>query len=128
MNCFLAVCKDRPNDPKQFFYTIYFVNNTNLIIEEIFYETGAFMSEDDDLIETSRHKRNLGKIASNDFVEVETADEGTFDFEIDFSFKMKFSTGKVVNKAFSIGKYLRNATKSDSIPVLLKAGYTIKER
>lgn len=44
MNCFLAVCKDCPNNPNHFSYTI----------KELVDETGAIMSEDDGFIETSK--------------------------------------------------------------------------
>jgi hypothetical protein len=127
LNCYLAVCKDRPNDPNRFFYTIYFVNVSDSEIEELHYETGAFLSDDDSLFQTSRHRRNLGKVPANGYVEVETDDEGAFDYEIDFSFKIQYSSGKKEKKIFTIGKYFRNANALERLPVLNKAGYMIKE-
>lgn len=47
---FIAVCKDRPDDPDGFWYTVYFINNTVHNIEVLSYETGGFVTIDDELV------------------------------------------------------------------------------
>jgi hypothetical protein len=70
MDIFLAVCKDRPNDPDGFYYNVYLVNNSDKDIEELVYETGGFMTfDDDDLIKTSRFSKSLGKVCASSFIE-----------------------------------------------------------
>lgn len=50
---FLAVCKDRPNDPEGFIYPVYFVNNTEEVIKNLNYITGGFATFDDEIVQTS---------------------------------------------------------------------------
>lgn len=129
MDYFLAVSKDRPNDPDGFYYTVYFVNNSETEIEELSYETGGFMTDDDTIIQTSRHSKVLGKVPAKSFIEVEQDDEGSFDFVIDFTFTIKTDSSKSTQKTFIINKYLRGAVKPlNPLPVLDKYGYLIKAK
>lgn len=129
MNYFLAVCKDRPNDPDGFYYTVYFVNNTDKVIVELSYETSGFMMEDDDVIQTSAYKAALGKVPGKSYIELETDDEGSFDFVIDFTFSLKDGTGQVKDKTFILNKYLSGASKPlDPLPILNKNGYLIQSK
>ncbi|OLS33751.1 hypothetical protein [Bacillus sp. MRMR6] len=129
MDYFLAICKDRPNDPDGFYYTVYFINNTNTDIDELTYETGGFMTDDDEIIQTSRHSRVLGKLPAKSFREIEQDDEGSFDFVIDFTFTIKRGIKKIENKTFILNKYLRGAVKPQSpLPVINKYGYLIKSK
>lgn len=128
MNYFLAICKDRPLDPDGFYYTVYFVNNTNSDIEELTYSTGGFATFDDEIVQTSTYSGSLGKVPAGSYVEVETDDEGSFDFVINFTFNLKNKSGKSDAIHFTIGKYLRGAVKPLSpLPILKKPGYLVKE-
>jgi hypothetical protein len=128
MDYFLAICKDRPNDPDGFYYTVYFVNNTNDEIDELAYETGGFMTDDDEVIQTSRHTRVLGKVPAQSFIEIEQDDEGSFDLVIDFTFRLKQGS-KEKDVTFILNKYLRGTVKPHNpLPVLNKYGYLIKSR
>jgi hypothetical protein len=128
-SCFLAVCKDRPNDPDGFYYTVYFVNNSSEEIKELSYETGGFASFDDDLVQTSIHRQVLGALPAFSAMEIETDDEGAFDFELNFNFKLEFLNGKCENCSFSIGKYLRGGEKPfEPLPVLNQMGHRYKSR
>lgn len=104
---FLAVCKDRPNDPNGFWYTVYFVNNSDQNIEQLSYETGGFATLDEDLVQTSTVKKELGKVPAYTAIEVETDDEGAFDFVLHYTFDCSMQNGNFENKSFTIGKYLR---------------------
>jgi hypothetical protein len=127
MDYFLAICKDRPNDPDGFYYTVYFVNHSTFDIEELSYETRGFMTDDDQVIQTSRYSKSLGKVPANSFIEVEQDDEGSFDFVIDFTFSIKLDSNKNLEKTFIVNKFLRGAVKpSNPLPVLNKYGYLIK--
>src|SRR3954449_8091947 len=108
---FLAVCKDRPNDPDGLWYTVYFVNNSNHYIENLNYETGGFVTLDDDLVQTSTIKKELGKVPARTAVEIETDEEGSFDFVIYFTFNCKMENGNSERKSFTIGKYLSGGKK-----------------
>jgi hypothetical protein len=124
---FLAVCKDRPNDPDGFIYTVYFVNNTNQEIENLSYATGGFATFDDEVVQTSSHEKSLGTVEPFSAVKVEEDDEGAFDFTIQFDFQLKLPNGEKVDKHFQIGKYLRGGTKPiELLPVLDKYGYVFK--
>lgn len=123
---FLAVCKDRLEDPEGFYYTVYFVNNSNEMIEKIKFETYGFASMDEELIETSHFRKELGNVAPFSAIEMEIDDEGSFDFTINFIFEMTINN-KVNNKQFTIGKYLRgNIDTTSPLPVLNKMGYAYK--
>ncbi|MEQ6378243.1 hypothetical protein RZN22_18580 [Bacillaceae bacterium S4-13-58] len=126
---FLAVCKDRPSDPNGFFYTVYFVNNTNQEIENVTYETGGFATFDDELVQTSIHKKDLGKVSPYSAVEIETDDEGSFDFSIHFDFQLKLNNGEIETQHFQIGKYLSGGIKPFSpLLILKKHGYAFRNR
>jgi hypothetical protein len=128
LNYFLAICKDRPSDPDGFYYTVYFVNNSDYDIEELSYETGGFATFDEELVQTSTFSRVIGKVPTKSFVEVETDDEGSFDFVIHFTFLLKHNSQRVENKSFTVGKYFSGAVKPLSpLPTLNKPGYLIKE-
>ncbi|ESU31943.1 hypothetical protein G3A_14100 [Bacillus sp. 17376] len=126
---FLAVCKDRPNDPDGFFYTVYFVNNTEQEIENLSYATGGFATFDDEVVQTSIHEKSLGKVQPYSAVKVEEDDEGAFDFTIQFDFELKLHDGETEKKNFMIGKYLSGGTKPfELLPVLSKYGYAFKSK
>ncbi|MBU9714128.1 hypothetical protein [Evansella tamaricis] len=126
---FLAVCRDRPEDPHGFWYTVYFVNNTEDYIERLSYETGGFATFDDEVVQTSIHKRDLGKVPAFSFVEVEKDDEGAFDFTIAFTFSLELENGMRKSQDFMINKYLRGGTKPfERMPVLNKFGYTFRSK
>lgn len=126
---FLAVCKDRPNDFQGFYFTVYFVNNTDEEITNLSYETGGFATFDDELVQTEIHKKNLGRVEPNSAVIVETDDEGAFDFVINFSFHLELGDGKKEEQDFTIGKYLSGGKKPlDSLPVLDQFGYAFFAR
>lgn len=121
---FLAVCKDRPDDPDGFIYTVYFVNNTDEVIKNLNYLTGGFATIDDEIVQTSLFEKELGKVEPFSFVEIETDDEGSFDFVINFEFKIELQNDIVKNKNFTIGKYLRGGKKPfEPLPILNKYGY-----
>jgi hypothetical protein len=91
------------------------------------YETGGFMTDDDEVIQTSRHSKELGKVPANSFIEIEQDDEGSFDFIIDFTFSIKRGSKKEEDKTFILNKYLRGAVKPHNpLPVINKYGYLIK--
>jgi hypothetical protein len=124
---FLAVCKDLPHDPNGFYYTVYFVNNSNQEIESLRSESVGFVTYDDELIQTSTCKKELGKVPAHSFVEIETDDEGAFDFVIQFDFHLTFSNEETKKKSITIGKYLRGGIRPiNPLPVLEKRGYTFK--
>lgn len=124
---FLAVCKDRPNDPDGFFYTVYFVNNTDQEIESLSYAKGGFATYDDEVVQTSVHEKSLGKVKPYSAVKVEEDDEGAFDFTIQFDFDMKLANGETEQKQFHIGKYLSGGRKPfELMPVINKYGYVFK--
>jgi hypothetical protein len=124
---FLAVCKDRQNDPDGFFYTVYFVNNTEQEIENLSYATGGFATFDDGVVQTSIHEKSLGKVPAFSAVKVEEDDEGAFDFTIQFDFALKLANGETEQKQFHIGKYLRGGIKPfELLPVISKYGYVFK--
>lgn len=124
---FLAVCKDRPNDPDGFFYTVYFVNNTEQKIENLSYTTGGFATYDEEIVQTSVHEKSLGAVGAFSAVKVEEDDEGAFDFTIQFDFELRLHGGETERKQFHIGKYLRGGTKPfELLPVLKKYGYVFK--
>ncbi|WP_061808751.1 hypothetical protein [Rossellomorea vietnamensis] len=128
-NYFLAVCKDRPNDPERFYYTVYFVNNSSEEIKELSYETGGFATFDDELVQTSTHRQVLGALPAFSAMEVETDDEGAFDFDLNFNFKLEFLNGKCESCSFSIGKYLRGGEEPfEPLPVLGQMGHRYKSR
>lgn len=125
---FLAVCKDQPNDPDGFFYTVYFVNNTDQEIEQLSYATGGFATFDDEVVQTSIHEKSLGKVPAFSAVKVEEDDEGAFDFTIQFDFALKLANGETEQKQFHIGKYLRGGRKPlEPLPVLNKPGYAFNK-
>jgi hypothetical protein len=127
LDYFLAICKDRVNDPDGFYYTVYFVNNSKVDIAELSYETGGFMTDDDEIIQTSRHSEVLGKVPAESYIEIEQDDEGSFDFIIDFTFTIKTDSRHSQEKTFIINKYLRGAVKpSIPLPILNKYGYLYK--
>lgn len=124
---FLAVCKDRPNDPNGFIYTVYFVNNSEQEIENLSYTTGGFATYDDELVQTSVHEKSLGAVRAYSAVKVEEDDEGAFDFTIQFDFDVKLANGDTERKQFQIGKYLRGGRKPfELLPVINKFGYVFK--
>jgi hypothetical protein len=124
---FLAVCKDRPNDPDGFFYTVYFVNNTEQEIENLSYATGGLATFDDEVVQTSIHEKSLGALGAFSAVKVEEDDEGAFDFTIQFDFELKLDGGETEKMKFMIGKYLSGGTKPfELLPVLSKYGYAFK--
>lgn len=121
---FLAVCQDRPTDPDGLVYTVYFVNQTDREIAKLSYETGGFVTFDDELIQTDIVKKSLGRVPPMSFVEVEKDDEGAFDFMIFFNFELHFEDGEVEKESITINKYLSGGRKPyDVLPVLDKPGY-----
>ena len=121
---FIAICKDRPQDPDGFIYTVYFVNNSSAEISNLEYETYGYCTMDDELVTTNTHRAVLGPLAPFSAVEIEQDDEGSFDFVIIFTFKMTIN-GTTSQKTVQIGKYLKNGVKPLSpIPVLNKYGKT----
>lgn len=123
---YLAICKDKPNDPSGFIYTVYFVNQTDDKITDLGYKTCGYMTDDDDLIETSLFEKNLGGVPDNSFIEIENDDEGSFDFIIHFSFNIAYASSRKENKDFRIAKYLGNGTEKMNIPILNKPGYVFE--
>lgn len=124
---FLAVCKDRPTDRDGFFYTVYFVNNTEQEIENLSYATGGFATYDDGVVQTSIHEKSLGSVGAFSALKVEEDDEGAFDFTIQFDFALNLANGETEQKRFQIGKYLRGGRKPfELLPVLNKYGYVFK--
>jgi hypothetical protein len=128
-NYFLAVCKDHPNAPDGFCYTVYFVNNTANEIESLSYETYGFVTFDDEFIKTSTHQKELGKVSPFSSIEIEKDDEGSFDFVINFEFKLKLIDRETENLSFTIGKYMSGGKEvSEPLPILEKVGYMFDTR
>lgn len=126
MKTFLAVCRDNMDNENQFYYTVYFVNNSNEDIKLLAYETWAYMTDGDDLIETNLFKESLGPLSAKEFIKIENDDEGSFDFVINFLFKITYATGVVDKKLFRIDKYLSNGVENMSIPLLNIPGHIFK--
>lgn len=123
-NYFLAICKDRPNDPDGFVYTMYFVNNTDALIDRIDLKTGGFSTVDDELVNLVPGEKEFTEIPAKSFIEIENDDEGSFEFII--WFRLQITTGgSVLDLAFDVPKYLRGLKKVNEIPLLNKGGYVI---
>ncbi len=60
-------------------------------IENLEYETTGYLTDDTELIESSRFYKSLGNLSANNFIEIENADEGSFNFTIYFSFNIAFA-------------------------------------
>lgn len=127
MNCFLAICKDSPHDPDGFYYTVYYVNASDTVIENLTFESDAYVSDDDDLIQTSKNRRLLGKVPRKGYVKVEEDDEGSFDYTINFNFKITYLSRKTEHKSFTVSKYIQNGKEYSCLPVINKPGYMIEE-
>lgn len=123
---FLAICKDRPDDPEGFVYTVYFVNDSASEISTLFYETVAFTTMDDEFVQTNTYKKDLGNVLPKSAIEIEQDDEESFEFSINFKFTLRAGAFRK-DMTFSIPKYMRGLNETGHIPVLNKPGRVIYE-
>jgi len=77
-NIFVALIINKENST----YEIYLVNQTNKNYSRVVGLTGAYMTCDEDLIQTSQAVKEIGDLPSHSFVFLEGADLGGLDFVI----------------------------------------------
>ncbi len=125
---FLAICKDKPEDPDGFYYTVYLVNNSATTLTNVRMETYGYCTMDDELVTTSTYTENFGELAPFSALEIENDDDGTFDFVILFTFEYDLN-GAAKKHTFQIDKYMKGGVKPLSpLPVLNKFGQMFYEK
>lgn len=119
---FLALCKDRPTEPNEFVYTMYFVNNTEEIAHHLYVKSGGYVTIDDELIYLKPSEKTFEQIPPQSYQIIETDDEGAFDYVIWFQITVTKDDRKITLD-FHIPKYLAHVKTTPNIPLLNKEGF-----
>ncbi|WLD94429.1 hypothetical protein [Alkalihalobacillus sp. AL-G] len=120
---FIAICKDRPNDPERFHYSVFVVNNTEKELNEVHVHSSAFLTEDGELITSTPCDKSYPVLEAKSFILLETLDEGALDITTNYQLSYDNGNGKRTIQYFTLPKYLRNLEQRDYLPVLSKQGY-----
>lgn len=103
---------------------VYLVNDTDLLFPMVKVLTGAFASDDNNLIETSKLLRPAVELSPHSTIAIGKSDTGELDFIVWYDVDMLDDNGKRYQFRFSLLKH-RWQHKSAQIPLLDKSGYRI---
>jgi hypothetical protein len=116
----LAICRDCPDDPEGFYYTVYFINQSPHSIHNLYYSASGFTSMDDEFVQTSTHHKLFGTVPPMSAITIENDSEYGFEYINNYHFSMEIN-GQSQRLIFSSPKYLRDLEEVN-VPILNKLG------
>ena len=114
-------------DRENYKFDVYLINPTNVHYKRVIVFTGAFASEEDELLQTSPLVKEKGELLPNSALLIDSSDLGELDFVIWYNLDL-YPSGAVSPEmlSFSILKYPWNYKKKVvSLPILNKEGIRI---
>ena len=120
----IAICKDKPNDPIDICYRLYFINNTeeNVNSLRIFTETNEVESEE---FSPSAYFEEYSELKPKSILELKYFDE--MDLGIHMLYDAYINTNKFsVKKKINLNDIFDNSElECEDIPLINKSGYVL---
>lgn len=114
-------------DRENYKFDVYLINPTNKHYKRVVLFTGAFASEEEELLQTSRLVKEKGELLPNSALLIDSSDLGELDFVIWYNLDL-YPSGAVSPEmlSFSILKYPWDyKRKVINLPILNKEGMRI---
>lgn len=123
---FVAISKDNPHSENGFYYSVYLINNTDKHLEKVETSSYGFVTMGEDLIKTSSPTHEFYDISPYNFIQLEEADEGSWDFVVVYSISIKSDASlPLTEHTFNISKGLAGLSYQVNIPVIGKDGFVV---
>lgn len=118
----MVLCKDKPEDPIDFGYTLYFINNTEESIESLKIRPEAIMTDFDEELEVAQLVDESVKLEPQSYSVINNIDEMDLPFNICYDAYIRTKDSER-RESFDIRQLNVIDMEMSSVPILNKDGY-----
>jgi len=118
----MVLCKDKPEDPIDFGYTLYFVNNTEDSIESLKITPGSIMKDYDDEFEATQFQEESLLLEPRSYKIINNIDEMDLPFNVCYDAYIRTKDTESRN-IFDIKQLNFLDMEVETAPILNKDGY-----